>query len=87
MDDWLESEEFYNAMQGYRIAPMDQQREVVAHFENVKRKIREQMHTEVAALKYSLQLDEDLIGKIQQVISVLASRPVVTPNAEITGCR
>jgi hypothetical protein len=37
--------------------------------------------TEVAALKYSLQLDEDLIGKIQQVISVLASRPVVTPNA------
>jgi hypothetical protein len=35
---------------------------------------------ENAALKYILQLDEDWIGKIQQVISVLASRPEVTPN-------
>lgn len=39
-NDWLESEEFYNAMQGYRCAPRDDQREVVAHFENVKRHIR-----------------------------------------------
>ena len=41
MDDWLESEEFYNAMQGYRCAPMSDQREVIAYFENVKRLIRE----------------------------------------------
>ncbi len=41
-DDWLESEAFYNAMQGYRMAPRDEQREVVAHFENVKRMIRQQ---------------------------------------------
>lgn len=43
-----------------------------------------QLKAEHAALKYSLQLDEELIGKIQQVISVLASRPVVTPNAMCT---
>lgn len=30
-----------------------------------------------AALKYSLQLDEDLIGQIQRIISVLANRPVI----------
>ena len=40
---------------------------------------------EIEALQYSLRLDEELIGKIQQVISVLASRPVVTPNADVTG--
>lgn len=46
MDDWLESEEFYNAMQGYRCAPMENQREVVAHFENVKRLIRKRVGSE-----------------------------------------
>jgi hypothetical protein len=40
----------------------------------------ERLRAENAALKYSLQLDEDLIGKIQQIISILASRPVWTPN-------
>lgn len=40
LSEFLESEEFYNAMQGYRCAPMVDQREVVAHFENVKRLIR-----------------------------------------------
>lgn len=40
LTEFLESEEFYNAMQGYRCAPMVDQREVVAHFENVKRLIR-----------------------------------------------
>lgn len=50
-DDWLESEEFYNAMQGYRWAPMHDQREVVAHFENVKRKIREKTGSERAELE------------------------------------
>lgn len=46
MDDWLESEEFYNAMQGYRCAPTENQREVVAHFENVKRLIRKRIGSE-----------------------------------------
>ena len=40
MGDWRESEEFYNAMQSYRCAPMSDQREVMAYFENVKRLIR-----------------------------------------------
>lgn len=40
MGDWLESEEFYNAMQRYRCAPREDQRETVAHFENVKRLLR-----------------------------------------------
>lgn len=35
----------------------------------------ERLSAENAALKYSLQLDEDLIGKIKQIISVLTSRP------------
>lgn len=38
--DWLEEQDFYEAMQGYRCAPPDDQREVVAHFEHVKRFIR-----------------------------------------------
>lgn len=41
LSEWLESEDFYNAMQRYMIAPMDDQREVFANFENVKRMIRE----------------------------------------------
>lgn len=39
--DFLESEEFYNAMQRYRISSMDDQRNVIANFENVKNKVRE----------------------------------------------
>ena len=45
-EDWLESEEFYNAMQRYRIASPLEQREVVACFENVKRLIRIHIETE-----------------------------------------
>ncbi len=40
-DEWLDSRDFYEAMQGYRCAPLDNQREVIANFENVKRLIRE----------------------------------------------
>ena len=36
MKEFLDSEEFYNAMQSYRIASMDDQRNVIAHFEHVK---------------------------------------------------
>ncbi len=41
VDEWLESQDFYEAMQGYRCAPMANQWEVIANFENVKRLIRE----------------------------------------------
>lgn len=35
----------------------------------------ERLRTEVNALKYSLQLDEDLIGMIQKIIHILSIRP------------
>jgi len=38
----------------------------------------ERLILENKALKYSLQLDEELIGKIQEVISVIANRPEVS---------
>ena len=37
--------------------------------------------TEIAALKYALQLDEDLIGMIQRIIGILSKRPEM-PNAK-----
>lgn len=38
----------------------------------------ERLMQETKALKYSLQLDEELIGKVQQIISVIANRPEVS---------
>lgn len=37
-----------------------------------------EIEDEMKALKYSLQLDEELIGMVQKIITVLNSRPV--PN-------
>jgi hypothetical protein len=50
MDDFLESEEFYNAMQAYRHAPIDGQERVIECFEKVKSMVR----AENAALKAEL---------------------------------
>lgn len=50
MNDWLESEAFYNAMQGYRCASATDQREVFAHFENVKRLVRQNASASPAAI-------------------------------------
>ena len=41
--DWLDEEPFYNAMQRYRCAPREDQREVVACFEAVKRLVRAEL--------------------------------------------
>ena len=41
--DWLDDEPFYNAMQRYRCAPREDQREVVACFEAVKRLVRAEL--------------------------------------------
>lgn len=35
-----------------------------------------EIYDEMKALKYSLQLDEELIGMIQKIITVLNNRPV-----------
>ena len=40
---------------------------------------------EIEALRYSLRLDEELIGMIQQIISRLNNRPI--PNAQMPGGR
>lgn len=44
---------------------------------------------EIEALRYSLHLDEELIGMIQQIISRLNNRPVpnvmCTPDGSLTG--
>lgn len=40
MNDWLETEQFYNAMQAYRFASIANQENVVAAFEEVKRLLR-----------------------------------------------
>ena len=41
--DWLDEEPFYNAMQRYRCAPREDQREIVACFEAVKRLVRAEL--------------------------------------------
>lgn len=43
----------------------------------------ERLRAENEALKYSLQLDEELIGMIQKIISALNCRPA--PNVEFSG--
>lgn len=43
MDDFLESEEFYNAMQAYRHAPLDGQERVIECFEKVKSMVRAEL--------------------------------------------
>ena len=40
MTDWPESEEFYNLMQAYRHAPMEDQKAVVAAYKAVKEHLR-----------------------------------------------
>jgi hypothetical protein len=40
MSDWPESEEFYNLMQAYRHAPMEDQKAVVDAYEAVKEYLR-----------------------------------------------
>ena len=40
MSDWPESEEFYNLMQAYRHAPMEDQKSVVEAYEAVKEYLR-----------------------------------------------
>jgi hypothetical protein len=39
-DDYLETQEFYDLMQNYRIAPMTDQERVIMRFEKVKQFIR-----------------------------------------------
>ena len=41
----------------------------------------ERLRAENEALKYSLQLDEELIGMIQKIISALNCRPVPNYNS------
>lgn len=43
MNDFLESEEFYNAMQAYRHAPLDGQERVIECFEKVKSMVRAEL--------------------------------------------
>jgi hypothetical protein len=49
VDDILEDQEFYEAMQQYRHAPLTSQKEVVAAYEAVKRFIRENAQKIVGA--------------------------------------
>jgi hypothetical protein len=42
MDDWLDSEEFYDAMECYRNTPVGQPFEVVENFKNMKQLILQQ---------------------------------------------
>lgn len=55
---------------------------IVAEIRDLKAE-NERQRAEIEALKYSLELDEELIGMIQRIIGVLNNRPV--PNAALRG--
>jgi hypothetical protein len=51
MDDFLESEEFYNAMQAYRHAPLDGQERVIECFEEVKSMVRAELAQQAVVIE------------------------------------
>jgi hypothetical protein len=51
-DEWLSGEEFYNAMQRYRCAPITNQSEVLYCFEDVKKLIKDNCTVSVAQPSY-----------------------------------